>query len=79
MGITARQLLPLIPFLVYFAVGIRLTERAQQHLQDPEKHFWFTPMYEPDLFTDEGNRLRVKALRFWLWGGVALALYLIVL
>jgi hypothetical protein len=63
---------------VYFAIGIRLTERAQQHLRDPEKHFWFMPMYEPELFTDEGNRLRVKALQFWLRGGVILALYVLV-
>jgi hypothetical protein len=70
--------LALVPFVVYVAIGIWLTERAQQHLRDPEKRFWFTPMYEPELFTENGNRLRVKALRFWLWGGVALALYVLV-
>lgn len=79
MEITAKHLLTLAPFPLYFAMGIWLTERAQQHLREPEKHFWFSPMYQPDLFTDEGNRLRVKALRFWVWGGVAVTLYRLLL
>jgi hypothetical protein len=76
--VTLRQVVVLLLFVVYFVVGGRLTGRAEQHLRDPERRFWFTPMYEPELFTEEGNQLRVKALRFWLWGGVALALYVLV-
>jgi len=76
--ISLVQVLALLPFVVYFAIGIRLTNQAERHLRDPNKTHWFTPMYEPELFTDEGNRLRVKALRFWLWGGAALALYVFI-
>lgn len=65
--------------LIYFGVGIALTERAQRHLREPNKNFWFTPMYEPEKFTPVGNTLRVRALRFWLWGGIALVLYAVLL
>jgi hypothetical protein len=75
MRIAPMQVLTLALIVVYFAIGIRLTERPQRHLRDPDKHFWFTPMYEPALFTDEGNRLRVQALKFWAIGAVALGLY----
>jgi hypothetical protein len=77
MEISLAQVLRLLPFVMYFAIGSRLTGQAERHLRDPEKHFWFTPMYEPELFTVEGNRRRVKALRFWLWGGAALVLYVL--
>lgn len=73
------RLVTLTLVLVYFGVGIALTERAQKHLRDPNKDFWFTPMYEPEKFTPLGNALRVRALRFWFWGGIALAVYLAVL
>ncbi len=78
MRISPVQALTIALVVAYFWIGIRLTERAQRHLRDPNKHFWFTPMYEPDLFTEEGNRLRVKALRYWLWAGIALVVYFIV-
>jgi len=37
--------------VVYFVIGIVLTERAQRHMHDPGKVYWFTPMYEPEKFT----------------------------
>jgi hypothetical protein len=77
MRITPMQILTLALVVAYFAAGAKLTERAQRHLRDPEKHFWSTPMYEPALFTDEGNRLRLQALRFWAVGAAALALYFV--
>jgi hypothetical protein len=79
MRISPQQVLSLLLTVAYFVVGITLTERAQRHLRNPNKHFWFTPMYEPHLFTDEGNRLRVRALRCWGLGGALLVLYFIFL
>ena len=75
---TLKQLAALIPFIVYFAIGGYLSEVAHRHMHDPSRGpFWFTPMYEPELFTDEGNRLRVRAVRFWALGALALVLYVI--
>jgi hypothetical protein len=76
--VTLTRVALLTPFIAYVVIGTFLSEAAHKHMRDPSRGpFWFTPLYEPELFTEEGNRLRIRALRFWLWGGLALVLYVV--
>lgn len=63
--------------LVYFGVGAKLTNDAYHHLRNPRKDLWYPPIFEPEKFTPEGNRLRIRAVRFWNWVGLIVLLYFV--
>jgi hypothetical protein len=65
----ATELL-LVIIVAYFAIGLWLSRKATAHLKDPKRLRIFTVMGSPEEFTDEGNRLRATANRFWLLGGL---------
>jgi hypothetical protein len=72
------------PFLlaviaIYYVIGIWLSLRATAHLKDRKSVRFFTVMHDPEEFSEEGNQLRRIANRFWLVGGlvVAVALFLL--
>jgi hypothetical protein len=47
--------------------GNALTNLAYEHLRDPTKNLWFSPLFDPANFTDQGQIARQRALRFWRW------------
>jgi hypothetical protein len=55
---------------IYFVIAIWLSLKATAHLKDPKRVRFFTVMNDPEEFTEEGNRLRRIANRFWLVGGL---------
>ena len=63
--------------VLYFAIGLHLEKNAHRHLRDPRRVYTFTPMLDPEEFTPEGNVPRQRSLRFWLWGGIALFIYVL--
>lgn len=44
-----------------------LTNRAYEQLREPTKNLWFSPLFDPANFIDEGQLARRRALRFWRW------------
>jgi hypothetical protein len=41
-------------------------------LKNPDARDTYTTAYEPEKYTEEGNRRRVIANRYWLVGGILL-------
>ena len=74
----ATELLVFV-LIFYFVVGTWLSFRATAHLKDRSKIHIFTVMHDAELFTEEGNHLRVVANRFWLIGGLVAAVALFLL
>lgn len=76
-----RGLISIIAFAMYIIVGWTLEFRAWQHgAPGSRRRVWLTrtPLADPTLFTPEGLRLRRLANRFYLLGGIALVLILLV-
>jgi hypothetical protein len=66
-------------WLAYIIQGMRLYGRAYKHLKDPNPGTpWTSNLWEADKFTDEGNRLRRVAFRFWMVGGCVLVVYALI-
>lgn len=70
-----RLVIELVVLIAYFAVGIRLTLKAERHLLHPSDTPWVTPLLDASRFSEEGKRLRKKALLFWDTALVLLVLY----
>ena len=68
-------LLDAIVVLTYFIIGAGLSTKAHRHMRDNDFPIWDTPLYNPELFTAEGDRLRRRALKFWMWGGICVLIY----
>jgi hypothetical protein len=67
----------LVVVVAYFTVGIRRSEVAHRYLREPDKTYWFAPLLEPELFTQEGQAYRQSAMRFWNRGGLAVIAYFV--
>lgn len=61
--------------VAYFAIGIKLTVAAERQLVDPSTSDWVTPLLDASRFTEEGKRLRKRALLFWDLGLVVIVVY----
>lgn len=70
----------LLLYGAYTIQGMRLYGRAYKHLKDPNAGSpWTSNVWGPEKFTDEGNRLRQVAFRFWIVGGCVLVVYFLIL
>lgn len=72
---TSLYLLDLAVCALYVATGVALTRRARRYLKNPKRIEFHTSLYSPDAYSPEGQRLRKRALAFWLLGALALAVY----
>lgn len=59
----------------YWFQGVRLSQRALEHLRDQKNPRWYTSLNNPELFDSAGEVHRRRALIFWRSGAVALVLY----
>jgi len=58
----------------YYLVGQKLTLDAYRYLRDPDRHYSYTPLLSPEEFTDEGEPIRCRAVRYWYVGAVVVFL-----
>jgi hypothetical protein len=63
----------------YYIVGDRLTAQAMRYLREPRRRWSASPLYRPENFTSEGEASRLRAIRWWQRGGIAVALILVAL
>ena len=60
--------------VAYVLIGEKLAKDAMRYLRDPNSEPWGrTPIFSPDRFTQEGEPLRRRAVRFYRLGAVGLA------
>lgn len=57
---------------VYWIVGHLLTSRAYEHLRERNKVRPYPLIFSRSKFRPEGERLRRRAARYWVVGGVTL-------
>lgn len=72
-----RWLISVAILVAYFVAGAFLSEAAHRYLRDPNLPRWDTPLLNPELFAPEGERYRRRAIRYWTWVGVLVALLLL--
>jgi hypothetical protein len=64
--------------VLWVGAGTKLEADARKHLKDPNKVYWASPLWSPEEYTEYGNLLRVRALRFWVLGLLGILAYAIV-
>ncbi len=65
-----------ILMIAFYALGKYLSTQAWNYLKDPSRPRSENPLFNPDEYRPEGERFRLRAIRFWWGGGVALAVTL---
>lgn len=68
MGKFVKLLLDILVIGIFVMRGNVLTNRAYKHLRDPSTGLWFSPLFEADKFTDEGQASRRRAVTYWRVG-----------
>jgi hypothetical protein len=57
----------------YFAIAYCLEVKAWRHFKPGVSRRWYTrPLQHAQLFTEEGQRHRERAISFYVFGGIAL-------
>jgi hypothetical protein len=57
--------------LAFWLRGAQLEGQANEHLREPNRTYWESLLSEPEQFTEQGQPLRERAMRFWNRGGLA--------
>lgn len=75
-----RDLLVLVIVAAFFLVGISFDVRAMGRVRDPKRRPSYLDLWlRPEVFTEEGKRLRQAGMRYYLFGVPTLLLVLWVL
>ena len=75
-----RGYLSLALIAVYFGIAFYLEAKAWRHFKPGVSRRWYSrPLLEARLFSEKGQRHRDRAISFYVFGGLTLLVFLILL
>jgi hypothetical protein len=75
-----RGYLSLGAIFLYFAIAFYLEGKAWRHFKPGVSRRWYSrPLWQTHLFTEEGQEYRNRAISFYVFGGLVLIVFLVLL